>query len=67
MKGVQVVEDMDASASVEMSGLQEPQVVSIKMVHWTSELHVVPLLKVERLELGAFVVGVVFARSLVNC
>lgn len=67
VEGGDVVEDVDAAASVEVCGLQQPQIVAIEVAQGARQLHVVPLLEVERLELCALVVGVLFARRLVHC
>lgn len=44
---------MNASASVEMSGLQKPEIVSVEVAQWTSVLCVLSFFKVELFELCA--------------
>ena len=50
VQGVQVTEDVNSAASVQVGRLEQPQVEGVKVAERHGELLVRPLLEVERLE-----------------
>ena len=55
MQGFEVSEYMNTSSSIQVSGLEEPQVVALEVAHGHAVLGGRPLLEVESLELGHLV------------
>ena len=47
MESVQVVEDVDATTTVEMSWLEQPEVVAVEVAERAGEPAVITLFKVE--------------------
>ena len=47
MKSWKIPKDVDSSASIKMSGFQEPKIVAVKMAHGTRQLNRGTLLKIE--------------------
>lgn len=66
MQSFQVIEHVNAPTSVQMRRLKQPQVMAIKVTQGARQSHVIPLLEIEGLELGALVVWIFFARRFVD-
>lgn len=66
MKSWKIPKDVDSSASIKMSGFQEPKIVAVKMAHGTRQLNRGTLLKIEWLKFRCLLVWTIFAISFIE-
>lgn len=66
MQSWKIPEHMDSSATIQMSGLQKPEVVSVEMTHWTRKFGRGALLEIKRLEFRCLLVRAIFSVSFIE-